>query len=44
LEKLAIKHFKAMHPAVENLNDILRRANGPVDEAEERPLRPKPMF
>jgi uncharacterized protein (TIGR02453 family) len=44
LEKLAIKHFKAMHPAVEHLNNILRKISAPDEAADERPLRPKPMF
>jgi uncharacterized protein (TIGR02453 family) len=44
LEKLAIKHFKAMYPALTFLNDILRKVSRPGEEDDGRPLRPKPMF
>jgi uncharacterized protein (TIGR02453 family) len=44
LEKVLVKHFKAMSPAVEYLNRILLSSAEPDSAAEPRPARPKPMF
>ena len=43
LDKILIKHFKAMSSTMDYLNGVMLKArNGDADE--QRPVRPKPMF
>jgi uncharacterized protein (TIGR02453 family) len=44
LDKVLIKQFKVMAPAVDYLNGLLLRAAKGDEEEEQLPKRPKPMF
>jgi uncharacterized protein (TIGR02453 family) len=44
LEKILIRQFKAMSPAIEYMNRILLKAASGDDGQHDRPVRPKPMF
>jgi uncharacterized protein (TIGR02453 family) len=44
LDKLIVKQFRAMAPAVEYLNGIVASMTQGDDEESSKPLRPEPMF